>query len=65
METQLKKCSTPTEVDNLTPKKIQQSLGWKRLNKGMKTILEDTVNSLVSNHKKILQKGKDSKNRKR
>lgn len=62
VETQLKKCSTLNEVDNLTPKKIQQSLGWKRLNKGMKTVLEETVNSLVSTHKKQLQKEKTPEN---
>ena len=64
VETQLKKCSTLAEVDNLTPKKIQQSLGWKRLNKGMKAVLEETVNSLVSDHKKSLQKEKIPKTEK-
>ena len=64
VETQLKKCSTIAEVNNLTPKKIQQSLGWKRLEKGMKSILEKTVNSLISTHKKILQKEKTPKKEK-
>ena len=64
VETQLKKCSTLAEVDNLTPKKIQQSLGWKRLNKGMKAVLEETVKSLVSTHKKSLQKEKIPKKEK-